>query len=239
MGVFDLLDPILYAADARLAGALPPLARLAVWGAAGALVSTGLYWLLSPQAMIVDLKRRIRDAQRALDAHEGELREAWPLMRRSLALALRQVAVILGPAVAASLPLLFLLAWLHAAYGYRFPVPVASARLGVVPATLQARWVTGAPRPRIVVDDSNGQRVADVVMRVPLPEVGRHRWWNAFFGDPNGYLPARGAADAVTVDVLPTTYLGWGPRWIRGWEAPFLCVLLAVSLAFKFTFRIR
>ncbi len=241
MGFFDLLNPFLGRADALMAGALPPVARLVVWGVVGALVPMGLYWLFSPQKMIVDLKLRIKQSQQALDAHEGEFKAAFPLMRHSLALAFKQVVVILVPAVVASLPLLFLLSWLYSAYGYRFPTPYTAAQLGVVPAQLHAQWKTAgiAARPEIVVVNDVGKRVADVVMKLPLPAVTKQQWWNVFFGDPNGYLPASGPGERIAVAVPAKTYLGFGPSWLRGWEAIFFAVLLVVSLVFKFAFRIR
>jgi len=241
MGLFDLLNPFFAGADAWLAGVFPPVVRLVVWGVFGALVSMGLYWLLSPQKMIVDLKQRIKQSQRALDAHQGELREAFPLMRYSLALALKQVVVILVPAVVASLPLLFLLGWLYSAYGYRFATPYTASSITTVPGHLDARWATsGVDRGHvIIVADPAGRRVVKIRMTAPVPVVARRQWWNILFANPNGYLPADGPLESVTVDLPPKTYLGAGPSWLRGWEAVFLGTLIVLSLFLKFVFRIR
>lgn len=239
MGFFDLLNPFLASTDTWMAGVLPPLARLAVWAAIGALVSMGLYWAMSPQKMIGDLKIRIKQSQAALDAYEGEFKGALPLMRHSLALALRQVVVILIPAIVSSLPLLFLLAWLYATHGYRFPTPYTAATVHAMPARYTAHWKTGGARPKILIDDSAGRRVADVVIKVPLPTVTKRQWWNVFFGDPNGYLPARGPVERVGIGLPAKTYLGFGPGWLRGWETVFFAVLIVLSLIVKFVFRIR
>jgi len=241
MGLFDLLNPFFSGADAWLAGVLPPVARLVVWGVLGALVSMGLYWRLSPQKMIVDLRQGIRRSQRALDAHQGSLREAFPLMRYSFALALKQVVVILVPALVASLPLLFLLGWLYSAYGYRFADPYTASSITTVPARLDARWASGGVDPEhvIIVTDPTGRRVARIRMAAPVPVVARRQWWNILFANPNGYLPAGGPVESVTVDLPAKTYLGAGPSWLRGWEAVFLAVLVVVSLLLKFVFRIR
>src|SRR3546814_20740204 len=81
-----------------------------------------LYAALSPQQRL----RRIRDeaveARHALDRHEGSFEEARPLMAAMFATSLKQLAVVLLPAVLASLPLLFILAWLYRAYRHVFPV---------------------------------------------------------------------------------------------------------------------
>lgn len=241
MGLFDLLNPFFDGADAWLAGFLPPVSRLAFWGVVGALVSMGLYWLLSPQNMIVELKECIKHSRRALDEHQGSLREAFPLMRYSLALALKQVVVIFVPALVASLPLLFLLGWLYSAYGYRFADPYTASPITTVPARQDARWATGGTDTDhvIIVTDSTGRRVARIRMTAPIPVIAKRRWWNVFFANPNGYLPAHGPVESVTVDLPVKTYLGFGPSWLRGWEAVFLAELVVVSLLIKFIFRIH
>ncbi len=241
MGFFDWLNPYFSAADAYMAGALPPAARVAVWAVLGAIVSMGLYWLFSPQKLIADLKLRIKASQEALDAHEGDLKDAFPLMGHSIGLALGQVVVILIPAVVASLPLLFLIAWMYAFHGYQFPNPPRAVPLKTVPAHFDADWKIGANRshPEIVVRDAAHKPVADIAMKVPLPVVTKHRWWNVFFGDPNGYLPADGALKRIEIGLPRKTYLGFGPAWLRGWETVFFAVLIIVSLAIKFAFRIR
>src|SRR5699024_3196358 len=117
-----LPGPLFAWIDDRVIGFLPPVARLIVWAVIGSVVSMALYWWLSPQERITRLKARLADAQRALDAHEGEFSEAFPLIGTTLHLALKQVAVVTVPAVLASLPLLFLVVWVYGAYAHAFPV---------------------------------------------------------------------------------------------------------------------
>lgn len=236
MGVFDLASPFLSRADGWM-GALPPAARLVVWSVVGAVVSMGLYWLLSPQRKIEDLKLRLKQAQAALDSHEGELKEAFPLMRSTLSLALRQVFVILVPAVVASLPLLFLLAFVYSAYAYRFPAPGETVAARAAPAQFQARWAS--PPPRVAVTGPGGDTVAEVALKAPVASLYTRQWWNAFFANPAGYLPEDGPVRIVSIEMPARTYFPFGPSWLRGWEATFFAVLVVVSVLIKVVFRIR
>jgi hypothetical protein len=102
--------------DGLLASVVPPLVRLALWGVVAGLVSMLLYRLLSPQRRIALGKTELTQTRQALDACDGDLKDAWPLMRRMLRVALAQVWRTAGPVLLASVPLLWLLAWLDSAY---------------------------------------------------------------------------------------------------------------------------
>ena len=114
--VVEIAATIFAPIDGLLASVAPPLARLALWGAASGLASMLLYRLLSPQRRIALGKTELTQARRDLDACDGDLKDAWPLMRRLLNVALAQVWRTAGPVLIASLPLLGLLAWIDSAY---------------------------------------------------------------------------------------------------------------------------
>lgn len=248
MGFFDLPAPLFTWVD-HVIGFLPPVARLVFWGVVGSVVSMALYWLLSPQERITQLKTRLADAQRALDAHEGEFSEALPLMGNTLRLALKQVAVVTVPAVLASLPLLCLAVWAYHSYAYVFPNPDQDVATRVVPAGFEARWsapadlspdpATPATGSRVVVTGEAGKVVDRIAMPTPVTSVSKHQWWNVLLGNPAGYLPASGAVERVEIDWPERTYLPFVPRWLGGWEAVFFAVLVVCSVVIKFAFRIQ
>lgn len=102
----------------------PASVRLMVWGAAAGIFSMSLYRTLSPQAHIARSKREQAELRDRLDAFDGELVEAWPLIRRLLGLSMAQVGRVAAPAVAASVPVLMLLVWLSGSYGQVEYLPV-------------------------------------------------------------------------------------------------------------------
>src|SRR3546814_11575172 len=85
------------------------------------------------------------------------------------ATSLKQLAVVLLPAVLASLPLLFMLAWLYGAYGHVLPERPDEVRLRTVPqgstaslrlqqtASVDTVAVGGAPLLR--VQDGHGRGI--------------------------------------------------------------------------------
>jgi len=243
MGIFDAGGPFLAWLDGHTAGMIPAVIRLALWGLLSGLVSMLLYRWLSDQEGIGRGKRELKAAQHALNAFDGELKEAWPLMRRLMRISLGQVGRVGWPAVVASLPLLFLLSWMSGSYAYHYPPPGSTPRIEAWPAGLNARWVAPAPAdrnptPRIAVSDGAGRIVAMVNMKAPTPIIGKHRWWNVFIGNPSGYLPDHGQAERLHISLPAIQYLPIGPGWMRGWELPFFVSLIAMSLVLKTVMRI-
>ncbi|MFP4559959.1 MAG: hypothetical protein ACLFQ3_01435 [Thiohalorhabdus sp.] len=246
MGILEAPAPLFAWLDAQMEGLLPPWGRLVAWGAIAALVSMGLYRFLSAQGRIARGKRDLARARQELDAYDGELEGAWPLIRGLLRAAFRQVGRVGGPAVAASLPLLSLLIWLSTAYGYAYPPPGTEPVIRSQPAELEARWRAARSRgtgdqavPHVVVADGDGRVLAEVALREPVPVLHKWRWWNALVGNPAGYLPANGRVERLRLELPRQEVLPLGPSWARGWELSFFLALVVASVALKVLFRIE
>jgi hypothetical protein len=241
MGLFDIPGPMLGWLDGLLEAVAPPVLRLVFWGAVAGILSMWLYRVLSPQARIARGKAELAAARRSLNAYDGALDGAWPLLHQMLRVAVQQVGRVGGPALLASLPLVCLLAWLSTAYGYTFPEPGNAPSIRTAPVELDARWIDGhspdgqreTDAPRIQVGDSSAQAVAEVRLPEPVPIIHKRQWWNVLLGNPIGYLPRDSAVDVIRVGLPRKEYLAAGPRWVRGWELPFFSVLVVVSLALK------
>lgn len=243
MGLFDLPAPLFALLDGAVSSILPPAARLALWGLLAAALSMALYWLLSPQRRIAEAKVEAVAARRALDAYDGEFTGAWSLIRDMLRLAFRQLALVTGPAVAASLPVIALLAWLSTAYGHAFPAAPAAVGVRTNPDDFRARLEQGdapAPEvPEIVVEDRAGRTVERVPMRAPVSIIHKWQWWNILLGNPAGYLPDEAELEWIELDLPEREYLPLGPPWLRAWYAVFFGTLLIGSLAIKVVARIE
>lgn len=245
VGIFDLPAPLFAWVDQLMAGIVSPTLRLVFWGLLAAVLSMGLYWLLSPQGKLSEVKAGAIRARRDLNAFDGDFVEAWPLMRTMLALSLRQLGMTTWPALIASIPVLALIVWLGTAYGYRLPVDggeigVQAMPVDLVSVTLQPPGdVAAEPYPRLVVTDQGGQVVNDISLTVPVPVIHKKRWWNMLFGNPLGYLPEDGMVEAIEVDLPERDYLGVGPDWLRPWYVLFFATLIMGSLAIKMLGRIE
>lgn len=227
MGLLDLPAPLFDFVDRSLLGALPPLARLILWAIAGAAVSLTLYRWLSPQRRIAAAKAAALDSRRRLNAHDGDIESALPLMRQSMKAALRHVALVFPAALIASLPVLALLVWLDSAYGYQLPQDRQAPAVSVEPARYSGQW---RPNGSIDVRDQSGAEVAHLTLAEPITRIEKRQWWNAIIGNPAGYLPDQGPIDSVTIALPERQYLPIGPDWLRSWLAVALTALVAASL---------
>jgi hypothetical protein len=227
MGLLDLPAPLFDFVDRSLLGALPPLARLILWAIAGAAVSLTLYRWLSPQRRIAAAKAAALDARRRLNAHDGDLESALPLMRQSMKAALRHVGLVFPAALIASLPVLALLVWLDGAYGYQLPEGSQTPTVSVEPASFSGQWQANGS---IAVRDQSGAEVARLTLVEPITHIGKHQWWNTIIGNPAGYLPEQGPIDSVTIALPERQYLPVGPDWLRSWLTVALTVLVIASL---------
>lgn len=227
MGLLDLPAPLFDYVDRSLLGVLPPLARLILWAIAGAAVSLALYRLLSPQRRIAQAKAAALEARRRLNAHDGDLESALPLMRQSMKAALRHVALVFPAAIVASLPVLALLVWLDAAYGYQLPQDRQAPAVSVEPETYSGRW---QPDGSIEVRDESGAEVARLTLAEPIAQIAKRQWWNTIIGNPAGYLPDQGPIDSISIALPERQYLPVGPDWLRSWLTVALTVLVIASL---------
>jgi hypothetical protein len=248
LGLFDLAGPALSWLDRALAAAVPDAGRLVLWGLFAATVSMALYAVLSPQHRL----RRVRDeaveARRALDGHDGSFEEARPLMARMFATSMKQLGLVLTPAVAASLPLLFMLTWLYGAYSYTLPdqpgaVDLRTAPVGYEASIRPSQLAASAPvavsgAPTLVVQDGRGRVVDERPLTAPVTTLHKERWWNVLIANPIGYLADDSPLELVEMDLPRREVLSAGPWWMRTWEFVFFTTLVATSLAIKLLFRL-
>lgn len=248
LGLFDLAGPVLSWLDQALAAVVPAAGRLVLWGLVAAVLSMALYAALSPQKRL----RRIRDeaveARRALDRYEGDFSEARPLIAAMFATSMKQLGVVLAPAVLASLPLIFMLAWLHGAFGYVLPERPDAVGLRTLPEGYAASvrpneakpssGIEVAEFPSLVVRDGQGRIVEERALNAPVTALHKEQWWNLLIANPLGYLADDSPLEWVEIDLPRREVLPFGPWWLRTWEFVFFTTLVAASLAIKLLFRL-
>lgn len=256
-GLFDWPAPALAAADRWLATRLPASLRILLWSALAAVLSMLVYRLISPQQRLNELRAESIALRAKLAGFDGEFAEMAPLLRRNLALSFRQLGLTFAPAVLAGLPVIFVLAFLSNTFDAELPQPGERVTLVVEaaagrqppPLTFDGGTVRGlapdryglvwpGPGEQIRVRDSTG----DVLFTLPLPAPVRtlhpRQWWNALIGNPAGYLPAPTEIASITLELPQPRVLPFGPDWLAGWLVPALVVMVLVSLALKFAWRL-
>lgn len=240
MGLLDLPAPLFGAIEAAVAAYAPPILRLVLWAAVGALISIELYRLLSPQRRITAAAADLRQAQFALNGFDGEFQDAVPLMGRMLRAAGQRLALVFPAAIAASLPMLALLVWLDSTYGSKFPEPGQTVAVRTEAPNLDARWqgVGGGTAGEVVVVDETRTPVVRAPVPAPVPVIHKRQWWNTLIGNPAGYLPKDAPVERIDIELPRREILSLGPSWMRGWEAPFFLLFLVFALLTKWARKV-
>ncbi len=244
MGVFDIPAPLFTWIDQVMSIVASPTLRLIVWGLVAAVLSMGLYWMLSPQHRLTDVKIRAVKARQDLNDFDGAFGDAWPLMQSMLSLSFRQLTMTTMPALLASIPVLALIVWLSTAYGYALPDGQSQVDVETTPNTAvltkyqRSDEAAVANHPRLIVTNVDGDVVGDIALAAAVPTIHKKQWWNRLIGNPIGYLPADGDIDAIEIDLQEKEYLGFGPAWLRPWYVLFFSILVLGSLGIKMAFRI-
>ena len=172
---------------------------------------------------------------------------------------MRKLGLGLLPAVIASVPVVFILAWMSNAFDAYFPtagqkitvtavaddthqVPPmhwqgGEAETAETPGRWQVPW-PGENAPMRLID-SDGSVLLTLPTKAPVSTVHQRRWWNDLVGNPAGYLPRPGDVDAVELGLPGVEFLNFGPSWLRSWITLFFLVVIVASLGLKFHWRLH
>ena len=253
MGLFDLLAPILGAVDHVLETFVPGGLRLVGWGILSGWLTMLLYRRFSRQQAIAEMKAAQKQLQDRIASFEGEFSQLMPMVKRAFALGFRQLGLSIGPALLATIPILFIVAWVATNFVYEAPPagadldvkvePVAGAlswSASAIAAPEESGWTIQWPAEGQTVTLSDGDAPVLSLSNDELHGViHKRRGWNLLIGNPAGYLPPDQPTEVVRIDLPQTRYLPFGPDWMRGWMLVFFGAFLAASVAFKFLLKIE
>ncbi|MFO1048574.1 MAG: alkaline phosphatase family protein [Geminicoccaceae bacterium] len=258
-GWLDFAAPALSAVDRGALGWLPVWVRILLWAALASFISMGIYRLTSRQDALAEVKEKVATTRVELQGFDGEFAELWPILKRNLGLAGKQLWLTFVPAMIASLPVLFILAWMSNAFDASAPAPGATVPVTLTaaaghplppvswqgdakahetePGTWEVSWP--APGQSLQLVDSDGSTLLTLPTAAPVRTVHQREWWNSLIGNPGGYLPKPGDVSAVSIGLPQPTVIPFGPDWLRGWIPAALIVLVVLSLFLKFHWRLH
>lgn len=257
--LFDLLSPALSLIDDVLSNALAlaPVWRIALFAALGSAVSMSLFKTLSNQAELAALKQEIKAVQKELARSDMEARSLKKIIQRNLKLTGRQLWLSLWPALVASIPVLFLLAFSSNQFSVTTPEP--DFRVYVTPQDMQSSplefdwlgvnaqwdarkkaWTFYQPNPGQTASLMLGsQKQLSLPTSVPTSVIHHKRWWNYLFANPAGYLDANVDIGMFVFNTPTQIIMNWGPGWMRGWLFAFMLFLVLFSVAIKVVWKIH
>ena len=255
MGLFDLPAPVLGAIDQFMSLALPAVIRLVLWGVLAGWMTMVIYRRLSNQERIQQLKAEQKEQQKIISAFDGEFEQLFPVIGHTLALGMRQLGLSLGPALLATLPVLFVIIWVAGAFGYQQPATGSAIKIEIhtgqeVRERLQwdanaasektaTGWVLSWPsseHPASLLQD--GKSLFKLPFSSSIPVIHKRQWWNWLMANPIGYLPDDAAVDSIDIDLPPQQFVSFGPEWLRGWIFTFFASFLISSIGFKLAMKI-
>lgn len=252
MGLFDLPAPLFSAIDGLLAMAMPPVLRLLIWGVFAGWLSMVIYRLLSNQKIIGELKAQSKAQQKLISEFDGEFTELMPVIRQAFALGFRQLGLALGPALLATVPVLFIIIWVSGEYGYATPAPGNEVFLSAEPATADIQWssptdvkesedgwlVSWPSKEQSLTMSDEQQALLVLPLEHDIPIIHKKRWWNVLMANPLGYLPQDGKTDVIHIKLPEAVIIDSGPGWMRGWMFSFFMSFLLASIGFKLLLRL-
>ena len=252
MGLFDLAAPLFGAVDGLFDGILPAGLRLALWGVLAGWLTMVVYRRLSNQDRISELKAEQKTQQQLISNFDGEFDELLPLIRKTLGLGFRQLGLSLGPALLATVPVLFLVAWVAGQFGYSMPAPGQNITLSAEPDSSSLQFSPGSgalsqdqgwqlpwPQPdQPVTVSAQNQPLLSLPLVRPVPVLHKKQWWNWLFANPIGYIDDNREVDVLNIDLPEQQFIPAGPGWVRGWMFLFFSVFLVSSVAFKLLLKI-
>jgi hypothetical protein len=228
---------------------------IAMLGAVCGYASMLVYRFCSPQAKLATLSEEIKKVRAKLIEYDGEFDGMLPLIAKSLRLSLRHLGLSGLTAILASLLSVLIALPLSTLYDFVLPKagdhiaitvePKAERhRLRVSPAYgarenetgLVVQWPSEINRASLRVDDIE-------VMALPVAPMSnvlepRHTF-NAFIGNPNGYLPANVAIARIEFALQPREIVSFGPPWIRPWWFIFFAVIVLMSFWLKWRWKLH
>lgn len=257
--LFDLLSPLLSRFDRVLSDslALAPVWRIAFFAALASVVSMGLFKRLSRQDELARLKQEIKAVQKTLVGKDRENADLKTDLLQNLRLTGRQLWLSFWPALVASIPVLFLLAFSSNQFGVE--APTAGSRVYVTPIGLQhspmeyqwqgvnAQW-DARKKAWTFYQPESGQNALLVLGKqqqlslptaVPASVLHKKYGWNFLLGNPAGYLDASASIERFEFNTPTQVIINWGPGWMRGWLFAFMLFLILFSVAIKRIWKIE
>lgn len=253
--MLNAIFPILSAVDGLFAAVLPAVGRVLLWGAIAGALAMSIYRLTSNQSAIARLKAQARDLRRRMLEPELEQPEVGRLVRANLKASFGLLGKTLLPAILSTAPVLLVAVWLDAFYGYVVPPGGAPVRLHIEPpgaavaiepadrmASVEDAELAVIPPPAgeaLTIEVAGITAFAGNPFVPPTPVLTQRQWWNAWLGNPVGYVNPQAGIDEIALDLPRRRLFGGVPDWMAGWEIPYFLSIFVAALALKLGLRIE
>lgn len=262
LGILDWPGIVFGFVNDLLLFVLPLPLTLVFWAFVSGWATMWVYRAVSNQDKLAALKPQVKAVQDKLKRYDGEFSGLIPLIRENFRLSGHHIGLAIGPAIVAGIPVLFVLVWGSNEFGVHFPEPgdrvdvaVSSEAVerdadnwrwvdteaGHLPSAVDEplRWRLSWPEQTAHLETAGGEMALELPTAKPTPVLHKRQWWNLMIGNPAGYLPSDNPVDSIRMDLPAHEILSLGPDWMRGWLFSYFVLLIAVSLGFKFYWKVH
>ena len=240
MGIFDWPSPLLARFDGVLSAMVGSTGRIAFWSVFASVLSMAVYKLMSNQARLGELKAQISTTKAELNANPpDDYAQALQSSRALLGLSLRHVGHSILPTLLAGLPVVVVFVFLANTFSYRWPEGGAAVPVSVVYEDGHNQSLALAFPYDVATQPLLAHEVSGAGGRPATPFIGKRSAFDLLFANPAGYVRDGSPVREVNLGLDAQRYVGFGPGWLASWEGLFLTVMVTMSLAIKFAFRIQ
>ena len=249
-GWLDWPAPLFDLIDRALASAMPDVLRVILYGLGVSYLGMVMYARLSNQPRLRAVKRLTRRVRSHLHDPDIEFSALLAASRRSLALSLRHLGLVLLPSLVTLLPLLFVLPWLSNRFGSELPEPGTTLTWCVLPveraaevrigdAMPDAQGCARAPWPEQPTPITwRGDTIATAPWAGASGVLHARRGWNRLIGNPAGELPDNVGDLEIHVDLPAPSLLPVGPAWLGQWLVWFLAPGLVAGFYWRWRWQL-
>lgn len=254
--MINILFPIFDKIDYWLSLFLPFTIQNLVWGIIAGTFAFIIYWLLSNQDSISNIKNDMKDLRKKMfDSSLEDKAEYNSLAKKNLSLSFKLLGKIILPATLSILPVVIIAIWYDMNHSFFIPfekekVTVSSLPnnidIDVEPFELSSKDIDGNtfvypvhPLDEISFYINNISIYSDVLFSKPIPYITKKKWWNLFLSSPIGYL-----SDETNIEVLIFNYpekvvFNKMPKIINGWELLFFVGIFITALPLRIIFKVQ
>lgn len=252
--MINLAFPFLNFVDGWLAEWIPGLLRICIWGAICGSASMALYYALSNQTAIEQLKLESRKLRRLMMNPDLEYSEFLRLGRRNLLISLRLLGRTGRAALLSVLLIGTVVCWLSIYQSYTsnpantpVDVEIFPTSKGVTFFPVESFVRTGRKIKFIDADKSPRVRFifkgkvaySGTPNTPPGGSIGKKAWWNFLLASKDGYINPGSSLDEIRFQFPRKVFFHGVPEWMASWELPFFLCLGMMTLLIKLVFRIK
>ena len=226
------------------------------WGIVAGSLAFLIYWLLSNQKKITEIKEEMKEIRSKMFADDlGEKSEYNKLAKQNLSLSFKLLGKIFLPAIISILPVIIIALWYDVNHSFRFPEDDESILIHTVPRAesvvievnknqfepyqLSSIILSNDKNSKVLIIADDELIYSDYLFKKPIPYITNNKWWGFLIKSPIGYLSEDSNFEAIVIDYPDKVVFPSMPKIINGWEFLFFVGIFFSALPLRIIFKVQ